>query len=298
MRAVIMTRFMIHVFVMTVVAATAVMTANSTAHAGRGSPQAGRELYLTHCQQCHGPDGKGDGSASVYLMRRPRNFTDGIYKIKTSPPEWLIPRDEDIFGVIGDGMSTSGMPPFKHLLSEEERWNLVAYLKTLSDAFKGEDSPPALDYSAKVPYSQESVERGAIAFVKLKCIECHGPEGTGPSMKQLKDDYGELIWPRDLTRPSSFIGPYTPEGLYSRITNGIPLTPMPSHMKSGDMVVPDQTRWDVVNYITWLKDEAEKRRWNWMMASIATLALALFFARSAILRFFRALGEIGKTGSR
>jgi mono/diheme cytochrome c family protein len=260
----------------------------------RGSAQDGKIIYLAHCQQCHGLEGKGDGSASAYLMRRPRNFTDGLYKIKTSQPGWHIPRDEDIFGVITNGMSSSGMPPYANILTEEERWSLVAYLKSLSDAFDGQENPPSLDYSGRVPYSPQSVERGEKVYYRLKCVECHGPEGSGPSIKKLKDDYGEPIWPRDLTRPSTFIGPYTPEALYSRVTNGIPLTPMPQHTQAGAEPVPAQDRWDVVNYITWLKDEAEVKRRNWMVAFIATLGLAAFLGRAWITRLFGAMGNSGK----
>lgn len=254
-----------------------------------GSVEDARKLYLAHCQQCHGLEGKGDGSASAYLMRRPRNFTEGLYKVKTSQPGRLIPRDEDIFGVITNGMSSSGMPPYANVLTEGERWSLVAYLKSLSDAFKDEGNPPSLDYSGSVPYSPESVQRGEKVYYRLKCVECHGPEGSGPSTKNLKDDYGEPIWPRDLTRPSTFIGPYAPEALYSRVTNGIPLTPMPQHAKTGGEPVPAQDRWDVVNYITWLKDEAEAKRRNWMIASIATLAVAMFLGRGWIARLFGAM---------
>lgn len=275
--------------------AVAVMVYGSAAGAAPGSVEDGRKLYLAHCQQCHGPEGKGDGSASAYLVRRPRNFTDGVYKLKTSPPGWLIPRDEDIFGVITNGMSSSGMPPFENILTDDERWSLVAYLKSLSDAFSDGKTPPPPDFSTRVPYSPESVGRGERAYVRLKCIECHGPEGSGPSMKKLKDDYGEPIWPRDLTRPSTFIGPYTPEAIYSRVTNGIPITPMPQHAKIGNEPVSGQERWDVVNYITWLKDEAEKRRKNWTIAFIVTLAVAGFLGRARIMGLLRAMGIIGKS---
>jgi mono/diheme cytochrome c family protein len=275
--------------------ALAVMTSAHAANAMRGSVEEGKKLYLANCQQCHGPEGKGDGSASAYLARRPRNFTDGLYKIKTSPPGWLIPRDEDIFGAIANGMSSSGMPPFMNILSDDERWSLTAYIKSLSDAFGAQENPPSLDFSNRVPYSAQSVLRGENAYVRLRCIECHGLDGSGASTNKLKDDYGEPIWPRDLTRPSTFIGRYNPEALYSRVTNGIPLTPMPQRVKLGAAPVSGQERWDVVNYITWLKDEAEEKRRNGMIAFMAALAFAGVLGRAWIIRLFRAMGTIGKS---
>jgi mono/diheme cytochrome c family protein len=46
---------------------------------------AGKALYLTHCSQCHGETGDGEGVAANHLRPRPRNFTTGKFKIRTTP---------------------------------------------------------------------------------------------------------------------------------------------------------------------------------------------------------------------
>lgn len=199
-----------------------------------GSPERGKELYNTHCSQCHGYKGDGKGTSSVYLPRPPRNFTEGLYKLKTSPPQVLRARDQDIYNSMTNGLVVSGMPSWRDILTDSQRWDLVAYIKTFSDMFDEEVNPPAIDYSSKVPFSSESVERGRIAYREFKCFECHGEKGKGPSIKELKDDYGVRIWPRDLTNSKTYIGEFTPEALFSRVTNGIPLTPMPSLVLRAD----------------------------------------------------------------
>jgi len=225
-----------------------------------GPVQRGREVYLQRCFQCHGLEGKGDGTAAQYLPRRPRDFTDGRYKLKTSAPTSPMARDEDLYDAITDGMPSTGMPPWKKILSDRQRWDLVAYLKSLSDLFEGEENPPPLDYRGRIPPSPESVQRGVRAYFKLKCHECHGEQGQGPSIKKLKDDYGARIWPRDLTRPATFIGPFTPEAIYARITNGIPLTPMPGHVQHGERDRLEPLRWDVVNFVVYNAEMTERKR--------------------------------------
>ena len=253
--------------------AAAVMAATSASAAAVDAVSRGKDLFFIHCAQCHGPAGKGDGSAAAFLPRKPRDFSQGIYKIKSSPPDIAIPRDEDLFDTISRGMSASGMPPWENVLTEPQRRDLVAFIKSLSDMFEGEADPPPLNLEGKLELTAESVERGRAAYLRLKCDECHGPEGSGPATKSLKDDYGAPIWPRDLTRPSTYIGPFTREALYARITNGIPLTPMPPHPRPG---VPDtiaQERWDVVNYVFALAEQAERRRTIQWAVGIALAAL-------------------------
>ncbi|MBX9723451.1 MAG: cbb3-type cytochrome c oxidase subunit II [Candidatus Obscuribacterales bacterium] len=86
--------------------------------------QAGRGLYIQDCASCHGITGRGNGSASVTLLNKPANFTLGKYKNFT---------DLYWFFRITEGVPGAGMPAWGDTLSTTERWNLVAYLKTLGD---------------------------------------------------------------------------------------------------------------------------------------------------------------------
>lgn len=267
----------------------------------RSDVENGRKLYLKYCYQCHGLKGKGDGPAAIYQAARPRDFTDGVFKLKTSPPKYLRARDEDIFIAITNGMPGSGMPRWENILTEQERWDLVAYIKSLSDMFEEEPNPPALDYSGKIPRTEDSVERGRWVYEELKCHECHGPAGQGPAIKVLKDDYGYRIWPRDLTKPWTYIGPFTAEDLYARVTNGIPLTPMPSFAKPGpEDAIFERKRWDVVNFVMHLADEAaaKRRRWRIEMGILTAIAVMAFYvyAKPIIVKYYGSKSRPGKTG--
>jgi len=45
----------------------------------------GKLVYDQQCAACHGADGNGDGPASVWLYPKPRNFSAGQFKIKSTP---------------------------------------------------------------------------------------------------------------------------------------------------------------------------------------------------------------------
>ena len=65
---------------------------------------AGKELYQRHCTQCHGDKGDGNGVAAPHLQPRPRDFTSGKYKIRTTP-SGTLPTDEDLKHIIRMGRS-------------------------------------------------------------------------------------------------------------------------------------------------------------------------------------------------
>jgi cytochrome c553 len=58
----------------------------------------GQQIYIQRCAVCHGPDGRGNGPAAPSLIPRPRDFTLGDFKYKSTPPggsrrltpTWLI----------------------------------------------------------------------------------------------------------------------------------------------------------------------------------------------------------------
>ena len=83
-----------------------------SAAAAQEAVPAGKELYDRWCAECHGYEGKGDGSAASYMLPRPRDFTPGIYQIRTTASGEL-PTDEDMFAVIRDGMPGTAMPGWR-----------------------------------------------------------------------------------------------------------------------------------------------------------------------------------------
>ena len=103
----------------------------------------GKLIYERSCAFCHGADGKGDGPAGWFIGRysapHPRNFTSEGFKLR-STVSGSLPTDQDLFRTVTQGIP-GYMPPFTGL-TEEERWQVVAYLKSFNPAFKEENREP------------------------------------------------------------------------------------------------------------------------------------------------------------
>src|SRR5262249_46290129 len=151
-----------------------------------GPVEAGKSVYLQHCAACHGVNGDGSGAASVWLFPRPRNFSAGLFKVK-STPGMALPTDEDLFTTVTRGMPGSSMPSFTYL-TDQERRDAVQYVKSLAvftDAAgkrvnrfelaraNGQLAEP-IAVPPEPPVTVQSLAQGARLFSKLNCILCHG----------------------------------------------------------------------------------------------------------------------------
>src|SRR5215208_2381058 len=97
---------------------------------------AGKAVYDEWCAGCHGVDGKGDGPAADRMLPQPRDFTRGVFQIRTTASGEL-PTDADLQRVIDEGMPGTAMPGWKSHLTGRERSDVLAYIKTFSTFFAG-----------------------------------------------------------------------------------------------------------------------------------------------------------------
>lgn len=217
-----------------------------------GGQELGKQVYEKRCAFCHGFDGKGDGAGAQFLDPRPRDFTRGLYKIR-STPSGTLPTDEDLFRIITEGMPGTSMPGWEKL-PEAERRAVVQYVKGFSDRFKGEGSGKPIDIGKEVASSKESLEKGRQLYKDLECFSCHGQEGRGdgPSTPDLKDDWGNRIRPANLTKRWTFRGGHSVKAIYTRFNTGIAGTPMPAYSDSIDA----GQSWQLSHYVASLGPES------------------------------------------
>jgi mono/diheme cytochrome c family protein len=205
------------------------------------SAPAARRLYARWCATCHGPEGRGNGPAAPSLIPRPRDFTKGLFKYKSTPAD-QPPTDDDLIRVVADGLQASAMPYFRDLLTADEIRDIVGYIKTLSPVFAGQ-APRPLRIPPRVPANSASVALGRALYADLGCDGCHGADGRRRE-KQLDATQHPVIT-RDLTAPWTFAGGSEPEQLWLRLTTLSSLSPMPSYAESASPT----DRWHVVNYV-------------------------------------------------
>jgi DMSO reductase family type II enzyme heme b subunit len=210
-----------------------------------GDSAQGKMIYEKKCLLCHGENGDGNGPAAPLLDPKPRDFTKGKYKVRTSA-SGQPPTDSDLFGIISDGMPGTSMPAWK-VLSEKDRWNLVAYVKSFAGgAFK--EAPKAAALPKEVAASKESIARGKEMFEAIECNKCHGKagRGDGPSAPELTDDWGNPVRPANLTKPWLFRGGGSSRQVATRLATGLMGTPMPTFI---DSVEKPEDIWHVANYV-------------------------------------------------
>lgn len=191
------------------------------------------DAYRKACAPCHGEGGGGDGPAARYLDPRPRDFTRGLFKIRSTRGGEL-PTDQDLFDVITRGIPGTSMPGWQGL-TVGERWSLVDYIKSFCSDFAAAEAPPAeLDMRGQVPYSEQSAAAGRELFLEFKCADCHGEtgRGDGASAPGLTDDWGAPIRAGDLSKGWRLKGGEAPGDIYRRILGGMLGTPMPSFAES------------------------------------------------------------------
>lgn len=136
----------------------------------------GKSVYDAHCVECHGADGKGDGPSAAYLAPRPRDFSSGKYKIR-STETGSVPTDDDLIRSVRQGLYGSAMPGWDRILSDADIRDVVEYVKTMSPQFA--TPPKVVEPGDGVPSSPESITRGQQTYDRLQCSKCHGTDGRG-----------------------------------------------------------------------------------------------------------------------
>ena len=208
--------------------------------------QAGQQLYQKYCAQCHGEKGDGQGDATPHLYPRPRDFTTGKFKVR-STPNGALPTHQDLVDIIRRGMPYTSMPAWPRL-TDAQLSNLAYYLKTFSADFANPEyaaSPVPLSSGPRA--TDESIELGQKLYVETGCVRCHGPvgRGDGSSAPTLTDDLGAPIRAANLAQPWTFRGGSSREDIFRTMSTGFNGTPMPSFLEA----LSEEQRWAITDYI-------------------------------------------------
>jgi len=171
----------------------------------------GRRLYQSTCASCHGTNAMGDGPAAATLSPKPPAIGSATAMFDVSPAM--------MFRKMSVGVTGTAMPAFSQTLTSEQRWNIVAYLKSLHG-------------------STEQVAEGEGLYTQ-GCVACHGATGLGDgasahSLSKLPPELGSFAW--QIERSDS--------QLVTVVLHGMPGTPMPPESQW----TPDQAR-SVVAYL-------------------------------------------------
>jgi mono/diheme cytochrome c family protein len=222
----------------------------------------GHAVYERYCAGCHGVAGDGNGPAAAMLLVKPRDFTKGVFKFRTTPAGTL-PTDDDLFRIITRGIHRTSMPEWS-LLPERERWALVVQVKAFYPDWdtQGAGEPIAIPRAPASVVTPASVARGKEVYALLECSACHGDggRGDGPSAATLAADaWGHPQKPFDFTKGRLKSGG-APEDVYRTFMTGLNGTAMPSY--EDIFAAPDGENiregdaWNLVAYVLSLRAPA------------------------------------------
>jgi mono/diheme cytochrome c family protein len=231
----------------------------------------GQTLFTKHCAVCHGPQGLGDGAAAYLLYPKPRNFSEGQFRIGSTTKG--LPTDADMIQTLRRGMPGSAMPSWAHL-SETDLKSVVLAVRQLaldgkiaqlmaknksttrekatSIAHDLLDPGPLVEIPAEPAAVEISLAKGKEIYL-ASCAACHGADGRAKEKGDLKDIAGYPAYARDFTQ-GIFKG--SPDGieLARRIAGGLRGSPMPGQP------MPANDLWSLVHYVQGMvKPGAEER---------------------------------------
>lgn len=223
-----------------------------------GQDHPGKAAYTKYCSQCHGENGDGKGYAYAHVLPKPRDFTTGVFKFRSTGNEYM-PLEKDLQRVVHNGIHGTSMPSFAHI-GDETINQIIDYIKVFyEDARKRAEEdglwPPKEVPIGKPPQVNAALlEQGRALYVANGCLDCHGYEGRadGPSSPTLKDDYGIPIRPANLTAGWRFRGGHGIGDIYRAFSTGLSGTPMPSYQDS----LTEEQRWTIAAYVQSLSSDS------------------------------------------
>ena len=134
----------------------------------------GLRTYDANCAQCHGAPGRARGPAGMGMTPVPANLVQ-------TARAW---QPAELFWVIKHGIKMTGMPAWKHRLSDAEIWEVVAFLRELprlapqqyramAAAVARDATPMARTAEAQRAAGRGDPARGREAIRQYACHTCH-----------------------------------------------------------------------------------------------------------------------------
>jgi mono/diheme cytochrome c family protein len=120
---------------------------------------AGAAIFASECAPCHGEKGLGDGVMASKLQKPPAALGKLENARAAAPANW--------FTTVTQGNMQSFMPPFNTKLSDQQRWDVVAYAISLGIA-------------------PDEITKGKDLY-EVNCSQCHGADGKANPQADLSD---------------------------------------------------------------------------------------------------------------
>lgn len=153
----------------------------------------GLQVYRNYCVGCHGQHGDGNGPAAERLITKPRDFTKGIYKFR-STDSGSLPMETDLYRTITRGLSRVSMPAFP-MMSERDKVAVIEAIKSYYPNWEQQKKDRKIIHVPQAPDDlnlDQRIARGRIVYLAMQCGKCHGSDGagTGATQTEYTDAWG------------------------------------------------------------------------------------------------------------
>ena len=219
----------------------------------------GKADYDKYCTQCHGDAGDGKGYAHDVVLPRPRDFTTGTFRFRTTSNESL-PNKADLERVIKNGIYGTSMPSFE-LIGDKGISDVADYVTSFYQSWidqgveDGTYPAETIKIGNPPAVTDAMIAEGKQEYINNQCADCHGHDGKadGPSAPTLVDDYDTPIRAANLFAPWRFRSGPALTDIFKAFSTGISGTPMPSYRAALD----DSKRWALAAYVDSLAVDSE-----------------------------------------
>jgi len=127
----------------------------------------GKKLFKeAKCILCHGEDGRGDGALTTTLKKQ----WDLPFKARDLTHSWMFKggnAEEDIYRTVTTGLNETPMGSYADYLTDEDRWHLSHYVKSISHDMKTDVVLKSRLVDGNLPEGPEDVAWGTIEAVEL-----------------------------------------------------------------------------------------------------------------------------------
>ncbi|MBC8551095.1 MAG: c-type cytochrome [Candidatus Brocadiales bacterium] len=127
----------------------------------------GQKLFKeAKCILCHGEDGRGEGTLTTTLKKQ----WDLPFKARDLTQSWMFKggnTEEDIYRTVTTGLNETPMGSYADYLTDEDRWHLSHYVKSISHDMKTDVVLKSRLVDGNLPAGPEDAVWGAIEAVEL-----------------------------------------------------------------------------------------------------------------------------------
>ena len=131
----------------------------------------GLALFRQHCAQCHGAPGVAPEPFALGMMPAPSNLVH-------TARQWT---SAEIFWVVKEGLKMTGMPAWKHRMTDDDMWAVVSFLRELPklspDEYRSRKSALEPVVDPVLPAAPDPA-RGKRAIDQYACATCHQIPGV------------------------------------------------------------------------------------------------------------------------